>query len=67
MHEAFWASHLNRVAQSGILLGAKEGDEWRGFRCFFEPGKGRAPYMTDFVCSQSGERYEVDVSKTNLN
>lgn len=49
MHEAFWASHINRVAHSGILLGAKEGDEWRGFRCFFEPGKGRQPYVTDFV------------------
>ena len=24
MHEAFWASHINRAARSGILLGARE-------------------------------------------
>lgn len=49
MHEVFWASHLNRVAMSGILLGARENDDWVGFRCFFEPGKGWRPYSTEFV------------------
>ena len=49
LHETFWASHLNRVAMSGILLGAREGRKWRGFRAFFEPGKARQPYTSDFV------------------
>ncbi|CAI6333322.1 unnamed protein product [Periconia digitata] len=48
MHEKFWSSHLNRVAMSGILIGAKEDGIWRGFRAFFEPGKSRMPYITDF-------------------
>lgn len=53
LHETFWASHLNRVAASGTLLGARldgDGDgDWRGFRCFFDPGKGRLPYTPEFV------------------
>lgn len=49
MHEAFWASHLNRGAASGIMLGAEVDGDWRGFRCFFEPGKGRDPYTTELV------------------
>ena len=56
MHEAMWASHLNRVAMSGRLIGAKHQGKWCGFRVFFEPGKSRAPYMTDFV-----SRNPVDV------
>ncbi|CAD6584852.1 MAG: hypothetical protein TREMPRED_003983 [Tremellales sp. Tagirdzhanova-0007] len=48
MHESFWSSHLNRVAFSGILLGAKSDGQWRGFRCFFEPGQGRSPYSPAF-------------------
>jgi hypothetical protein len=49
MHEKFWSSHLNRVAKSGFLIGARENGEWLGFRAFFEPGKSRLPYVTDFV------------------
>ncbi|KAI0138248.1 hypothetical protein BJ166DRAFT_544594 [Pestalotiopsis sp. NC0098] len=48
MHESFWSSHLNRVAKSGLLIGARENGEWLGFRAFFEPGKSRLPYVTDF-------------------
>ncbi|KAH6647110.1 hypothetical protein BKA67DRAFT_426490 [Truncatella angustata] len=48
MHERFWSSHLNRVAMSGKLIGVREDGEWRGFRAFFEPGKSRLPYVSDF-------------------
>ncbi|KAI1847585.1 hypothetical protein JX266_006437 [Neoarthrinium moseri] len=50
MHERFWASHLNRVAMSGRLIGARArgGGAWRGFRAFFEPGRSRLPYVSDF-------------------
>ncbi|PVI02762.1 hypothetical protein DM02DRAFT_653250 [Periconia macrospinosa] len=48
MHEKFWSSHLNRVAMSGILIGARENGEWCGFRAFFEPGKSRMPYETTY-------------------
>ncbi|KAK6063232.1 hypothetical protein SCUP515_12594 [Seiridium cupressi] len=49
MHEKFWSSHLDRVAVSGMLIGAREDGEWRGFRAFFKPGKSRLPYVTDYV------------------
>lgn len=57
MHEKFWASHLNRVALSGILIGARENGQWRGFRAFFPPGTSRLPYLPDFVRLPSRERF----------
>lgn len=57
MHERFWASHLNRVAMTGILVGAREQGEWIGFRAFFEPGKSRQPYTSDFVSVSSFFEY----------
>lgn len=49
LHEAFWAAHINRVAKSGILLGARDSSGWRGFRCLFPPGQGSQPFLPDFV------------------
>ncbi|KAK9786251.1 hypothetical protein SCARD494_11376 [Seiridium cardinale] len=48
MHETFWSSHLNQITMSGMLIGAREDGEWRGFRAFFEPGKSRLPYVTGY-------------------
>ncbi|RGP63735.1 hypothetical protein FSPOR_8341 [Fusarium sporotrichioides] len=48
MHEFFWASHLGRVAKSGILFGARSPEGWHGFRCLFPPGQGWQPYSVDF-------------------
>ncbi|KAK6073212.1 hypothetical protein SCUP234_08810 [Seiridium cupressi] len=53
MHETFWSSHLDRVAVSGMLIGAREDGEWRGFRAFFKPGKSRLPLQSQ---SQSRDR-----------
>ncbi|KAH7257915.1 hypothetical protein BKA59DRAFT_471277 [Fusarium tricinctum] len=48
MHEAFWASHLGRVAKSGVLLGALNSEGWQGFRCLFPPGQGWQPYSVEY-------------------
>ncbi|SPJ75656.1 uncharacterized protein FTOL_05387 [Fusarium torulosum] len=48
MHEAFWESHLGRVAKSGVLLGALNSEGWQGFRCLFPPGQGWQPYSVEY-------------------
>ncbi|KAF3014225.1 hypothetical protein E8E14_008553 [Neopestalotiopsis sp. 37M] len=65
MHEKFWSSHLNRVAKSGFLIGARENGEWLGFRAFFEPGKSRLPYVTDYVGLVLVMEWGEKTSRTN--
>ncbi|KAL9085075.1 MAG: hypothetical protein Q9159_004890 [Coniocarpon cinnabarinum] len=58
LHETFWSSHLARVAHSGILLGARQDGQWRGFRCFFKPDQGRDAYDVNFRLDEGNEDWD---------